>query len=211
MSLPKIFIIGDSISIQYGPNLEKLSPGKFEYARKTGSEEALKNLDIPVGANGGDSSRVLEYIQALVRAEFQADLVLLNCGLHDLKLEIDKLQVPTELYEANLKAIASLLNEKKIKTAWIKTTPVNDKIHAEEKPFLRRMQEVDTYNKIADKVMSEAGFDLIDLYTFTLNLGGGLTTDGIHPDLTYDGVHFDVPTQEKQAAFIAGWLDMKLA
>ena len=53
-----VFVVGDSISIQYGPFLEQMLSGRIAYARK-GSEdatmaEALRNLDIPVGANGGD-------------------------------------------------------------------------------------------------------------------------------------------------------------
>jgi len=53
------------------------------------------------------------------------------------------------------------------------------------------------YNDVADRVMREAGVPVMDLYTFTCNLG---------TDLYCDHVHFHSHVREKQAAFIAGWL-----
>lgn len=50
---PRLFVIGDSISIFYGPYLKKYVEGKFDYDRKRDKGEAMKNLDNPVGANGG--------------------------------------------------------------------------------------------------------------------------------------------------------------
>ena len=60
-----VYIIGDSISIQYGPYLEKALKGIMTYARKEGEAESLLNLDNPQGANGGDSSMVLAYLHGL--------------------------------------------------------------------------------------------------------------------------------------------------
>lgn len=62
--MKKIFVVDDSISIQYGPFLEKYLQGIMRYSRKEGTEEALQNLDIPQGANGGDFSRVVAYLKA---------------------------------------------------------------------------------------------------------------------------------------------------
>ncbi|KIE48240.1 hypothetical protein U732_4009 [Clostridium argentinense CDC 2741] len=58
-----LFVIGDSISIHYGPYLREMIKDKFAYDRKRGLEHALIDLDKPVGANIGDSSMVLEYLQ----------------------------------------------------------------------------------------------------------------------------------------------------
>ena len=55
MPLPTCYVIGDSISIQYGPYLESALGASWQYDRKSGDAEARKNLDIPIGANGGDS------------------------------------------------------------------------------------------------------------------------------------------------------------
>ena len=86
MTKQSLYVIGDSISMGYGPFLEKMIAESFTYRRKSGEEEALKNLDVPCGANGGDSSMVLEFLQALQTSQaFHTDVLLLNCGLHDIK------------------------------------------------------------------------------------------------------------------------------
>jgi hypothetical protein len=42
----KVFVLGDSISIHWGPDLERLLTSQgWEYSRKSGVEEALRNLD----------------------------------------------------------------------------------------------------------------------------------------------------------------------
>ena len=48
----KIYVIGDSISIQYGTYLESQLKGIMEYSRKGGIEEASVNFDHKTGANG---------------------------------------------------------------------------------------------------------------------------------------------------------------
>ena len=103
--MQSIFVIGDSISIQYGPWLAKFLQGRYSYRRKEGSQEALLDLDIPEGANGGDSSMVLAYIQAAGDHHEigHPDLLLLNCGLHDIKTdpETGKMQRSPEEYRQN--------------------------------------------------------------------------------------------------------------
>jgi lysophospholipase L1-like esterase len=192
-----IYVIGDSISIHYGPYLEKYLRGKFAYSRKEGAEEALLNLDRPQGANGGDSSMVLAFLQA--KGDLPADWVLVNCGLHDIKTTpaTGAKQVPLEQYRRNLRAIVARVGAKMI---WIRTTPCDERIH-NARPgieFYRYAADVLAYNEAADEIMATAGVPVIDLYTFTVNLG---------PDLYCDHVHFPEPVREKQAAFIAGWLE----
>ena len=64
-----LYVIGDSISIHYGPYLKKQLHGVVGYARKEGEEEARLNLDNPSGANGGDSSMVFHFYKARQRPE----------------------------------------------------------------------------------------------------------------------------------------------
>lgn len=72
----QLFILGDSISIHYGPYLEQMVKKHFIYARKEGLNEALKNLDYPTGANGGDSSMVRAYLQErFAEKDFQAAFI----------------------------------------------------------------------------------------------------------------------------------------
>jgi lysophospholipase L1-like esterase len=202
--MKKIFIVGDSISIQYGPFLEKYLQGVMEYSRKAGEEEALKNLDIPQGANGGDSSMVLKYLKAKERSgDIDADYLLLNCGLHDIKTVpgSDKKQVSLDQYERNLKEIIKIVSTMKPQLIWITTTPCDEKIHNKDgMNFHRFSADCKAYNQLADAVMLEADIPIIDLGNFTSNLGN---------DIYCDHVHFHKHIQGKQAAFIAGWLDAK--
>ena len=58
--------------------------------------------------------------------------------------------------------------------------------------------DCETYNAIADDTMRAFTIPSIDLFTFTGKLG---------PDLYVDHVHFHEHIREKQAAYIAGWLE----
>ena len=197
----RIYVLGDSISIQYGPYLEAYLKGVMAYSRKEGEEEALLNLDNPRGANGGDSGMVLSFLQAKAGAGgIDADLLLLNCGLHDLKTDAQtgQRQVSISAYRENLKHIVELVEGMRPELVWIRTTPIDDEQHNREvRTFHRFSADCQAYNEAADAVMKAAGVRVIDLYTFTRNLGA---------DVFCDHAHFHEQVREKQAAFIAGWL-----
>lgn len=198
----KVYVIGDSISIQYGPYLQRNLKGFMEYSRKEGEQEALANLDYPQGANGGDSAMVLAFLRDMAKkGGIDTDLLLVNCGLHDIKTDpaTGKKQVSLECYEQNLRDIVNVVAAMGPKLVWIRTTPCDEAVHnPRQKQFHRFAADNQAYNAVADTVMREAGVPSIDLYTFTLNLGD---------DLYCDHVHFQIPVREQQAAFIAGWLE----
>lgn len=201
----KIYIIGDSISIHYGPYLKQYLEGMVTYTRKEGETEALLNLDHPIGANGGDSSMVLAFMRALANAGSHrgtdAGLLLVNCGLHDIKRNpvTGIYQVDIEDYERNLRSITNVAVDMQKQLVWIRTTPCDEHVHNRiSKEFHRFGNDSVTYNAVADRVMHAAGVPVIDLYTFTRNLG---------PDLYCDHIHFHDHIRQKQAAFIAGWLN----
>ncbi len=197
----KVYVIGDSISVHYGPFLKQYLAGVMAYDHKAGAQEALKNLDLPAGANGGDSSQVLLFVEAVAKAGgFNADILLLNCGLHDIKRDpaTGAYQVPIDAYTSNLRALVRLVGALPIRLVWVRTTPCDERVHnVRSTQFHRFAADGEAYNAVADRVMAEAGVPVIDLHTFTRALG---------PDLYCDHVHFPVPVREKQAAFIAGWL-----
>lgn len=199
-SRPRLFVLGDSISMHYGPYLETALHGVFTYARKTGGESQLGNANIPRDANGGDSRAVLNWLRSMAQGGgVSADLLLLNCGLHDLKINAGQTtsQVSLDEYKKNLPEILRVARGMKLKVAWVRITPVDDALHVAKKNFVRRQQDVLAYNAVADEVMHAADVPACDLFTFTMNLGTSLTDDG---------VHFHEAVREKQAAFIAGWL-----
>jgi lysophospholipase L1-like esterase len=200
--MKKVYVIGDSISIQYGPYLQQALRGVMEYGRKEGEEEALLNLDHPMGANGGDSSMVLEFLRAVERSGgIAADLLLLNCGLHDIKTNpaTGAKQVPLERYRENLEAIIALMARLDPSLVWMRTTPCDERVHNSQPQiaFHRFAADCAAYNQVADQVMIARGVPIIDLHTFTANLGEGLYCDH---------VHFHEPVRAQQGAFLAGWL-----
>ncbi len=197
--MQKLFVLGDSISIQYGPYLAQMLRSAFKYARKEAAIQTPSDLPYPADANGGDSSMVLAYLGAHL-AGIAPDLLLLNCGLHDVKTgpQDGTRQVPPELYQENLLDIVQLVRRHRVRTVWVRTTPVDDETHnSRSVGFHRFAQDVLCYNRIADAVFAKEGIPTIDLHTFTLSLGGSVYCDH---------VHFTERVRELQAAYIAGSL-----
>jgi lysophospholipase L1-like esterase len=201
-SRPSIFLIGDSISMQYGPYLEKYLEGNITYDRKKDDGQAMKNLDVPVGANGGDSRMVLEYMKVKIKeADFKPDFFVLNCGLHDIKHDVKtgKIQVSEADYRKNLQSIIDLVKGKKIRMIWIRTTAVVDSIHNKKSSSIVRYgKDLAAYNGIADEVMAKNKIPMIDLYDFTWKLG---------ISQFIDHVHYNEQTRSMQAAYLAGALE----
>jgi lysophospholipase L1-like esterase len=196
VTLSHLYVIGDSIPIHYGPYLQMMLTGIMTYSRKTAPNGSLNDTGT---ANGGDSSMVLDYVRTL-QPDRPLDILLINCGLHDIKREVTThaLQVPLDRYEANLRDILAQAQRLAIRTIWVRTTPVIDERHNRLNTTFQRFEsDVAAYNAAADRVMQERGIALIDLFTFTRNLG---------PDVYADHVHFTAEVRAQQAAFIAGHL-----
>jgi lysophospholipase L1-like esterase len=196
-----IFVIGDSVSIHYGPYLKKMLKNKFEYDRKRGIEQALTDLDSPVGPNAGDSRMIFEYLAEEYEKNTKYDILLINCGLHDVRRErvLNKVQVELEDYKKNLAKIIKISRTMANKIIWIGLTPVIDEIHNSRKEgVLRYSKDVEAYDTAAKEIMGEYKVPCIDMYNFIKNLG---------TDVYLDHVHFNQEIRALQAAFIAGYVN----
>ncbi len=203
---PTLFLIGDSISIQYGPYFERYVQGTIEVDRKR-DDGGSPDERVPDGPNGGDSRMVLAYLKSrLADPAFEPDVLLLNCGLHDIKKDVktQQNQVSIQEYEQNLEAILNLVGERRISLIWIRTTQVVDSIHnaRERLDFARFASDQIAYNAVADRVFSKAGVFIIDLYEFTMLLSD---------DRFIDHVHYNEETRELQGAYLAGAVKAWLA
>lgn len=199
----RVFVVGDSISMHYGPALERLLAPHFAYDRKRDDGTGTSvNLDDPAGANGGDSRQVLEYLRRRrTHHPIRADVLLLNCGLHDLRTDpvTGAKRVPLAEYAENLRAILAEADAMGLRVVWVRTTPVVDAVHnARSTKFHRFAADVDAYNRTADEVMHAAGVPTIDLHGFSQPLV---------PAGLIDHVHYDEPVREKQAAFLVAQLE----
>ena len=200
--MPHVYVIGDSISQHYGPFLADYLRGVCTYARKSAEDLAALGTAAEGSVNGGDSRAVREFLSAMLAAgRLRADLLVLNCGLHDIRTDAatGRIQVPIEEYRQNLEAMLGMVAEVRVETAWIRTTPCDEAVHnaRPDMSFHRFSKDCDDYNEAADAIMRSKGIPEIDLYGFTRNLG---------PDLYSDHVHFPEHIRQKQAAFIAGWV-----
>ncbi|MCE9606056.1 MAG: sulfatase-like hydrolase/transferase [Planctomycetia bacterium] len=162
--LPRVLLIGDSISIGYTVDVRKLLAGKANVHR------------IPV--NGGPTTNGLavkdarkDKLSNLSRwlapdgAPAKWDIIHFNWGLHDLKEMPDgKLQVDPDAYEKNLRELVKQMQATGATLIWCTTTPVQEGTKGPP----RKTADVLIYNERAKKVMDEAKVETDDLYTFAL-------------------------------------------
>lgn len=150
--LPRVLLIGDSISIGYTPEVQKLLAGKANVHR--------------IPANGGPTKKGLEGLKAWL-GDGKWAVIHFNWGLHDLKSGKDgKKQVSPEDYEKNLRELVRQMKATGAKLIWAATTPVPD---ATVTPP-RLNSDVVAYNAIARKIMEENQIAVNDLYSFALPL-----------------------------------------
>ena len=155
--LPRVLLIGDSISIGYTLPTRALLKGKANVHRPptncASTKQGLKKLDAWLGKR-------------------KWDLIHFNWGLHDLKYVLDgeKLvpvktkgahqQVPIDQYEENLTKLVLRLKVTGAKLIWRNTTPVPEGAGG------RVPGDAAKYNAVAKKIMDANGVTTQDLHTF---------------------------------------------
>ncbi len=143
--LPRVLLIGDSISIGYTVATRKLLEGKANVHR--------------IPTNGGPTKNGVANIAKWL-GDGKWDVIHFNWGIHDLKYMPDgKRQVEPADYEANLRKLIATLKATSAKLIWATTTPIPD---GELNPP-RKFGQVKEYNDIAAKVMAENGVAIDDL------------------------------------------------
>ncbi len=202
---PTIFLLGDSISLHYNPYLIPATEDRYIWQTKKGRAEAMKNLDIPVDANGGTSAQVLSFLRdEEQRDALSYDVLLFNCGLHDIAVDPGKTtsRVSPGDYHKNLNDILDLVTAHGIRPIWVTTTPVDDETHNTRSKMHRYNENVLLYNAIAKEVMKSRKISAIDLYSFTATLG--------ESEKYADHVHFVEDVRKQQAEFIQKELETLL-
>lgn len=166
--LPRVLILGDSISIGYTPHVQGLLKDEAEVLRPmrpngnaencSGTTYGVTEIDRWVEAGGGNWA-----------------VIHFNFGLHDLK-RVDPAtqeasgdpnhprQAEPEAYERNLRRIVERLKKTGARLVFATTTPVpEEKLSPHRDP-----KDVERYNEIARRVMEENGVAIDDLYSFAL-------------------------------------------
>ncbi|MEV1249092.1 SGNH/GDSL hydrolase family protein [Nonomuraea sp. NPDC050022] len=188
--------MADSISMHYGPYLEAHVASWCDYSRKTETIGAIKNVE---GSNGQDSSMVLTYLGRCQSQQMRWGILLLNCGLWDIRDRNGSRQVPILQYKTNLERLFILAADIGDQIVWIRTTPVDDARHnAIKNDYKRHDSDVQAYNAIADTIARGHGARIIDLYQFCKDIRD--------EPLYADHIHFTNNVRKLQGAFIAGYL-----
>jgi GDSL-like lipase/acylhydrolase family protein len=150
-ALPRVLLIGDSISIGYTIPVRKLLAGKVNLHR--------------IPENGGPTIKGLEKIDAWL-GDSHWDLIHFNWGLHDLKIMEGSHQVPLVEYEKNMEKLVSRLEKTGAKLIWANTTPVPGPVEKMNPP--RNTSDVPAFNGAAARIMAAHGIPTDDLYGLAL-------------------------------------------
>jgi lysophospholipase L1-like esterase len=167
----RVILIGDSIRIGYQDTV-RAALGD------------VADVDWPA-ENGGNTRNVLAHLEEWAISQ-RADLVHVNCGLHDLRVmrgASDNV-VPLAEYAANVERILTAVRDRAgARVAWAATTPINEVWHRSAVDWTRSEADVVRYNAAAAGVCRRLGVPVDDLYQVALDAG----RDAI---LAADGVHF---------------------
>ena len=153
--LPRVLLIGDSISMGYTLDVREMLKGKANVHR--------------IPTNGGPTTNGLKNIKAWL-GDSKWDVIHFNWGLHDLKYIAEDpskradpkapgahLQVPLADYEKNLAELVKIMQATGAKLIWCNTTPVpagsDGRVEGDEAK----------YNEAAARVMTAAGIPTDDL------------------------------------------------
>jgi acyl-CoA thioesterase-1 len=144
--LPRVLIIGDSISMYYKPEVRRLLAGKANVYRVPDNGKStmygLKNMDDWLGDGNW----------AVIHFNFGLhDIVVMPSGQH---------QVPIEDYGKNLRQLLQQLRATNAKLIWAATTPVPSGSSN------RHEEDVLAYNAAAKKIMDENRIPIDDLHAF---------------------------------------------
>jgi acyl-CoA thioesterase-1 len=191
--LPKILIIGDSISGGYFPIVKKSLMGKAKVFQATYIDKNGKKK----GCCGGTSQGVKE-IDIFLSAK-KWDIIHFNFGLHDIK-HVDPVsgknsknlshphQASPKEYERNLVEIIKKLKRTGAKLIFATTTPYPDKL----KRQMRSPGMPKIYNQVALKIMNKNQIKINDIYSLVL------------PKLNELQIPNNVHFNEKGSKFLAG-------
>lgn len=169
----KVILLGDSIRMHYQTRVAAALKGTCDiwYPEENCQDTAfvLKNLDKWLG-------------------DKKADIVYLNCGLHDIYMDYpEKPRRSPEAYAKNLKEIFAKIKKLQpdAKIIFASTTPVNEEAQKSSKDYgrlVRRNSDVKAINEVAAKIAGEQKIKFDVLYSVLADdIAANIVADGVHP------------------------------
>jgi hypothetical protein len=159
-SLPRVLLVGDSISCGYGPVVVKLLAGSFHADRMANSR--------------GVHDPVLFREIAMALDDFPYRAIHFNNGLHAVHLADDE-------YAEGLRRYLGLIlrHGRTASLVWASSTPVTMPEEGHPLDEIRNAQVV-RRNRLAAAVMADHGIAMNDLYSLVLGRGELRVPDGYH-------------------------------
>lgn len=179
----KVHLIGDSIRLNAQPFARRfLGPAYFVAAPLVNCESSHT-----VAAN------IHNWL-----AGADAEVVHINCGLHDIRHDpgCDQPVSSPDEYLANLRAIFGHLTTTGARIIWATSTPINERAHNYNKLSRRYEADLLRYNRLSAELARDAGFDVNDMYQKLSSMNGQTL-------LLPDGIHFTPGGNELIGKFIA--------
>ncbi len=171
--LPRVLLIGDSVTQGYGPDVEKQLAGKAYVARLATSRCV------------GDPVLHAELSAVLGADSF--DVIHFNNGLHGIGAVSEK-----EYAEFLPQMLAHIRQfAPKAKLIWANSTPSH--VNGKFEQLAPNNANVTERNRIAAELMAKEGIPLDDLYTLMLP----------HPECCADGLHYKAEGKAMQGAQVA--------
>ncbi|MCB1278042.1 SGNH/GDSL hydrolase family protein [Prosthecobacter sp.] len=194
--LPRVLLIGDSISIGYTLDVREMLKGKANVHR--------------IPTNGGPTTNGLQHLKEWL-GDSKWDVIHFNWGLHDLKYISEKSPVRADPkaegshqqvlladYEKNLTELVKILQGTGAKLIWCNTTPVPEGSDG------RIKDDELKYNEAAARVMKAAGIPTDDLHAHASAKPDAQLPANVH--YTPEGSRY---LAEKVAAMITEYLPKK--
>ncbi len=206
--LPKVLLIGDSISGGYSGELIKLLEGKADVTKLGSvagyriqteafwhSRGTAKQLDFgSAKACVSDLERFEKHL-----SETKYDLIHFNFGLNDIyRGRNGAWHNPVEQYEKDVEKIVALLKTNGAKIIWANTTPIPD--NDPDRP----KGDAVIYNAAAERVMRKNNIPINDLQSVVMNW------DGYEEWCIKTDVHFGRDVYAKLAERIASVISEQL-
>ncbi|MEI6914045.1 MAG: family 43 glycosylhydrolase, partial [Armatimonadota bacterium] len=185
-TLPKVLILGDSISIGYTQPTRKKLIGKAEVSRPRG--------------NCQSTDFALKHIKEWLGTE-KWNVIHFNWGIWDMHhLSDGRVRTSPEQYERNLRELLAILKSTGAKLIWATTTPVGQRLPV---GYTVNGEDVPVYNAVAAKVMRENGVAIDDLYSAVLPEVGKLRNE--------DATHYKPEGYEFLASRVAESIETALS
>jgi len=142
--LPRVLLIGDSVSVCYTLATRELLKGEANVHR--------------IPANGGTTTKSLQEIDGWL-GDGHWDVIHFNWGLHDLR---QRAGTTLEQYEQNLRQLVKRLQATGAKLIWCSSTPLPEDVPRSA----QQTEDLLARNAVAKKIMDENGIAIDALYTF---------------------------------------------